>query len=244
MRVVVLPVQFRTVGEALASGSIDVAITVADELPAAIRRRALFEGGFVCLHDPRSAARAPAEEAHRAKLPRARARDRLGQRRSPRRGGGRARYPAHGAGLGALVPEHRRAGRRLGAAGNGAFDRGARDRGPALPPAHEGAPFRLRGLANGDAVAERARRRRGHSLRAGADREDSGRLRPSASRGLGPDDGHAIGPSSFSSDSFKVFVSISTVAPPRSPSDTALAGWAPSGSRRPRRAPRRWSSRR
>lgn len=55
MRVVVLPVQFRTVGEALASGSIDVAITVADELPAAIRRRALFEGGFVCLHDPRHA---------------------------------------------------------------------------------------------------------------------------------------------------------------------------------------------
>jgi DNA-binding transcriptional LysR family regulator len=55
MRLVILPVQFRTVGEALASGSIDVAITVADELPAAIRRRALFAGGFVCLHDPRHA---------------------------------------------------------------------------------------------------------------------------------------------------------------------------------------------
>jgi LysR family transcriptional activator of mexEF-oprN operon len=53
MKIVVLPVQFRTVGEALASGSVDIAITVADELPASIRRRDLFGGSFVCLHDPR-----------------------------------------------------------------------------------------------------------------------------------------------------------------------------------------------
>ncbi len=55
MRLVVLPVQFRTVGEALASGNVDIAITVADEMPAATRRKALFLGGFVCLHDPRHA---------------------------------------------------------------------------------------------------------------------------------------------------------------------------------------------
>lgn len=55
MRLVVLPVQFRTVGEALASRRVDVAVTVADELPAGVRREALFTGGFVCLHDPRHA---------------------------------------------------------------------------------------------------------------------------------------------------------------------------------------------
>ncbi len=55
MRLVTLPVQFRTVGEALASRRIDAAVTVADDLPGAIRRRALFSGGFVCLFDPRHA---------------------------------------------------------------------------------------------------------------------------------------------------------------------------------------------
>lgn len=54
MRVVAVPVQFRTVGAALAAG-LDAAITVADELPATIRREALFSGGFVCLLDPRHA---------------------------------------------------------------------------------------------------------------------------------------------------------------------------------------------
>ena len=53
MRVVAIPVQFRTVGEALATGAIDAAVTVADALPAGIRRRALYRGGFVCLLDPR-----------------------------------------------------------------------------------------------------------------------------------------------------------------------------------------------
>ena len=37
MRIVAVPVQFRTVGDALASG-LDAAVTVADELPATIRR--------------------------------------------------------------------------------------------------------------------------------------------------------------------------------------------------------------
>ncbi len=53
MRLIVLPVQFRTVGEALSSRRVDMAVTVADELPAGTRRETLFLGGFVCLHDPR-----------------------------------------------------------------------------------------------------------------------------------------------------------------------------------------------
>ncbi|HSO35045.1 MAG TPA: LysR family transcriptional regulator [Labilithrix sp.] len=55
MRLVIVPVQFRTIGEALASGAVDLAISVADELPPDIRRRTLFVGGFVCLYDPRHA---------------------------------------------------------------------------------------------------------------------------------------------------------------------------------------------
>lgn len=53
MRVVALPVQFRTAGAALASGALDAAVTVADELPAGVRRRALYRGRFVCVFDPR-----------------------------------------------------------------------------------------------------------------------------------------------------------------------------------------------
>jgi LysR family transcriptional activator of mexEF-oprN operon len=53
MRAVALPVQFRTVGAALASGALDAAVTVADELPAGVRRRALYRGRFVCVFDPR-----------------------------------------------------------------------------------------------------------------------------------------------------------------------------------------------
>jgi LysR family transcriptional activator of mexEF-oprN operon len=53
MRVVIVPVQFRTVSAALSSASIDFAITVADDLPADVRREAIFEAGFVCLFDPR-----------------------------------------------------------------------------------------------------------------------------------------------------------------------------------------------
>lgn len=63
IRVVSLPVQFRTVGQALASRAVDAAITVADELPAGVRRQPLFHAGFVCLFDPRHARlpRAPSE---------------------------------------------------------------------------------------------------------------------------------------------------------------------------------------
>lgn len=53
LKLVSVPVQFRNVGEALASGQVDMAITVADALPAAIRRQALFWGDFVCLFDRR-----------------------------------------------------------------------------------------------------------------------------------------------------------------------------------------------
>jgi LysR family transcriptional activator of mexEF-oprN operon len=55
MRLIVIPVQFRTIAEALSSSSVDLAVTVADELPAGSRRLTLFTGGFVCLFDPRHA---------------------------------------------------------------------------------------------------------------------------------------------------------------------------------------------
>jgi LysR family transcriptional activator of mexEF-oprN operon len=52
MRLIVVPVQFRTVASALARG-LDAAITVADELPSSIRRQPLVSSGFMCVHDPR-----------------------------------------------------------------------------------------------------------------------------------------------------------------------------------------------
>jgi LysR family transcriptional activator of mexEF-oprN operon len=55
LRLVGTPVQFRTVAAALAHGNVDIAISVADELPASVARKALFSGGFVCLFDPRHA---------------------------------------------------------------------------------------------------------------------------------------------------------------------------------------------
>jgi LysR family transcriptional activator of mexEF-oprN operon len=55
MKLIVRPVQFRTIAEALSSSEVDLAVTVADELPADTRRLTLFTGGFVCLFDPRHA---------------------------------------------------------------------------------------------------------------------------------------------------------------------------------------------
>lgn len=55
MRVISVPVQFRTVGDALAERRVDIAISVADELPHSVHRESLFGGGFVCLYDPRHA---------------------------------------------------------------------------------------------------------------------------------------------------------------------------------------------
>jgi LysR family transcriptional activator of mexEF-oprN operon len=53
MRLVVLPVQFRTVGALFAARRVDVAVTVADDLPAGTRRQAVFSGGYTCVFDPR-----------------------------------------------------------------------------------------------------------------------------------------------------------------------------------------------
>ncbi|QSQ18969.1 LysR family transcriptional regulator [Pyxidicoccus parkwayensis] len=53
MKLVVLPVQFRTIADALTTSAVDLAVTVADELPAGTQRLALFTRGFVCLYDPR-----------------------------------------------------------------------------------------------------------------------------------------------------------------------------------------------
>jgi LysR family transcriptional activator of mexEF-oprN operon len=63
IRIVAIPVQFRTVAAAFASG-LEAAVTVADELPAGIRREPLVTGqasrlerkkAFTCLYDPRHA---------------------------------------------------------------------------------------------------------------------------------------------------------------------------------------------
>jgi LysR family transcriptional activator of mexEF-oprN operon len=53
MRFISVPVQFRNVGSVLLSRQVDLAVTIADDLPGSIRRRALFSKGFVCVYDPR-----------------------------------------------------------------------------------------------------------------------------------------------------------------------------------------------
>jgi LysR family transcriptional activator of mexEF-oprN operon len=53
LRLVVMAVQFRTVGELLARRQIDLAVTVTDELPAGIRRQRLPPVGLTCVFDPR-----------------------------------------------------------------------------------------------------------------------------------------------------------------------------------------------
>jgi LysR family transcriptional activator of mexEF-oprN operon len=57
LRLVVVEVHFRSVAEALESSRIDLAVTIADELPAGTSRKRLIGrdsmGGFVCLFDPR-----------------------------------------------------------------------------------------------------------------------------------------------------------------------------------------------
>jgi LysR family transcriptional regulator, mexEF-oprN operon transcriptional activator len=53
LRLVSVPVQFRTVAAALTTGGLDAAVTVPAELPAGIRRQPLFWATFVCLFDPR-----------------------------------------------------------------------------------------------------------------------------------------------------------------------------------------------
>ncbi len=53
LRLVCSAIQFRTVSEALATRRVDIAITVADELPASVARRPLVHSRFVCLFDPR-----------------------------------------------------------------------------------------------------------------------------------------------------------------------------------------------
>ncbi len=53
MRLICTPIQFRTVNEALATRRVDLAITLADELPASVARRTLVQSAKVCLFDPR-----------------------------------------------------------------------------------------------------------------------------------------------------------------------------------------------
>jgi len=58
MQLIVLPVQFRTVEAALLTNQVDLAVTVADELPRSISRQPLVDSArepsrLVCLYDPR-----------------------------------------------------------------------------------------------------------------------------------------------------------------------------------------------
>ena len=53
MRLIVSAVQFRTVEDALMSRRIDMALTVADDLPPSIHRHIALPTRFVCLFDPR-----------------------------------------------------------------------------------------------------------------------------------------------------------------------------------------------
>jgi len=53
MRLISSPIQFRTVHEALATRRVDMAVTVADDLPSSIARRPLLQSHFVCVFDPR-----------------------------------------------------------------------------------------------------------------------------------------------------------------------------------------------
>jgi LysR family transcriptional regulator, mexEF-oprN operon transcriptional activator len=53
MRLACSAIQFRTVQDALSTRQIDLAVTVADDLPASIARRPLLQSHFVCLSDPR-----------------------------------------------------------------------------------------------------------------------------------------------------------------------------------------------
>jgi LysR family transcriptional activator of mexEF-oprN operon len=68
MRLVCSPVQFRTVNEALSARRVDLAVTVADELPASIARRTLVLSHHVCVFDPRFVrlAASPSERAYLA----------------------------------------------------------------------------------------------------------------------------------------------------------------------------------
>lgn len=66
MTLVILPAQFRNVRELLTSRAAELAVTVADELPAGTLRRSLSHGTFRCVFDPRHArlGRTPTLEAY------------------------------------------------------------------------------------------------------------------------------------------------------------------------------------
>lgn len=53
MRVVSSPIHFRVVKDALATRQVDVAVTVADDLPGSVARQPLLQSHFVCVFDPR-----------------------------------------------------------------------------------------------------------------------------------------------------------------------------------------------
>ena len=68
LRLVCSAIQFRTVTDAIATRRIDLAVTVADDLPASVARWPLLKTRFVCLSDPRfiRLGRRPTERAYLA----------------------------------------------------------------------------------------------------------------------------------------------------------------------------------
>ena len=124
--------------------ALDAAVTVADELPANIRRQPLYTEGFTCLYDP--APRAPAH-AHREGVLRAAARHRLVQRRPSRHRRGRAPQDAQRPVLGVELRARRRAHRGHRDAGDGSPHRGRPDPRGAAAPEEEAAAVHHPGLA-------------------------------------------------------------------------------------------------
>ncbi len=163
MRLVCVPIQFRTVAEALATRRIELAVTVADDLPRTIGRRPLFRGKFAILFDPRFVrlGARPTERAYLAQQHvivsyngdlRGTVEDNMGRERDVR-----CSVASFGS-IGAIVD-----GSALVATLPG--DRRAADRPAAPAPANGAAAHRSPGRRDGPHVAHRPRGRRRRPLR-------------------------------------------------------------------------------
>ncbi|WP_255217313.1 LysR family transcriptional regulator [Myxococcus sp. AM010] len=155
MRLVCIPVQFRTVVEALATRRVDLAATVIDKLPQAILRTPLIRGHFVCLFDPRHVrlARRAAQQAH---VSRAGARHRLLQRRPPRHGRGHIRRRATRPLFGRELQRDRRHRRRQPTGGDLARRLRGATPAAASAPSQRALPLRAPRWRHGPALARRA----------------------------------------------------------------------------------------
>ena len=155
MSVVSLPVQFRTVAAGLAGG-LDAAVTVADELPANIRREPLFADGFTCLYDARHARLGTSPR-------RSTSRDRTSSSRTTAISGASSRtFPQdpHRPVFGVELRARRRAHRRDRDARDGSANRRQSDSLGEAPPEDEAASLHHPGVEPGPTVAGGDGRRR------------------------------------------------------------------------------------